>query len=93
MLQLGGDFDFAEESVATQGHRDLRAEHLDRYLAAVPEVIGQEHRCHAPLAQLPLDLITVGECGGEGVDDVHVQAVNGRWAVVACGFADLPVRG
>ncbi len=84
MLQVGRGLDLGQEPVGPDQRRQLRTEHLDCHLAIVPEVIGQVHGRHATVPQLPLDPVAVGEGGGEGVEGVHVQAVDGRWSVVPC---------
>ena len=43
----------------------LRPQHLHRDLAVVLEVLGEVDRGHAPLAQLPLEAVAVGEGGDE----------------------------
>ncbi len=43
--------------------------HLDGHLAVVLEVVGQVHGSHAAPAQLPLDPVRIGKCGGEALED------------------------
>ena len=65
MLQIGRDLDLGQESLAAENGGQLGMEHLDGDAAAVLEVLGQVDRGHAALAQLALDAIPVGQCGGE----------------------------
>jgi hypothetical protein len=59
MLQVGGGLDFLEEPVDPDHRAELGAEHLDRDLAGMPEVLGQIHHRHPALAQLPLESVAV----------------------------------
>ena len=54
-----------EESLGADGGGKLRSQELDRDLAGVLEVLGEIHRGHAALAQLPLEAVAVGEGGSE----------------------------
>jgi lia operon protein LiaG len=64
MDEPGGDLDLAEEPVGGEGGGELGAEHLDRNLAVVLEVLRQVDRSHSTTAELALDRVAVGE-GGE----------------------------
>ena len=55
MLELGGDADFAEEPVGTEGGGQFGMQHLERDRPIVLEVVGQEDGGHAPAAGLTLD--------------------------------------
>ena len=57
MLQPGGDLDLAGEALRAQGGGELGAEHLDRDLALVLQVFGQEDGGHAALAELALEQV------------------------------------
>ena len=59
MLELGGDPDLAEESLAGDGGHDRRAQHLDGDLAAELPVAREEHRRHAAPPHLALDDVAV----------------------------------
>ena len=61
MLQPGGDFDLAEEALGPEGRGQLRPQHFDRHLAVMPQVLGQVHRRHPAMTQLPHDGVAVGE--------------------------------
>ena len=72
MVQPGGDLDLAQEPVGAQRLRQLGPEHLYRHLAVVSQVLGQIHRGHAPLVQLPHEAVAVGQGGGQAIDrSVH----------------------
>ena len=57
MLQLGGDFDLAEEAVFTQRRGELRPEYLHRDPAVVLHVLGEVDSGHPPTAELALDRV------------------------------------
>ena len=61
MLQAGGDLDLAGEPLGTERGRQLRPKNLHRHPAVVLQVLGEVHRGHAALAQLPLDAVAVGQ--------------------------------
>ena len=61
VLEVGCELDLAQKAVRPDRSGQLRAEGLDGDLAAVPEILGQEHRRHAAFAQQPLDVVTVAE--------------------------------
>jgi len=61
VLEVGRELDLAQEAVRPDGGGQFGAEGLDGDLAAVPEVLRQEHRRHAAFAQQLLDLVTVAE--------------------------------
>ena len=44
---------------------EFGAQHLDRHLPVVPEIVGQVHGRHAALAELALDAVPVGERVGQ----------------------------
>src|SRR5437762_1063404 len=47
MLQAGGGLDFPQKAVRPQRVGDLGVQHLDRHLAPVLEIVGQENGRHA----------------------------------------------
>ncbi len=77
VLQRGGGADLGEEPLGADHRGQLGAEHLDRHLAVVPQVLGQVHRGHPAMPQLPLDAVAVGkgagEPGGDGDHRVKMQ--------------------
>src|SRR5204863_4399815 len=65
--------DLAEESHVTEGGREVGAQNLERDRSIVLEIVREIHRRHAAGAELTLDTITIGECGGESVNrSVHL---------------------
>jgi hypothetical protein len=63
---------------APESGAQLGAKHLHRHLPVVPHVLGEVHDRHAPLAQLSLDAIAVGERRAEsGVDLGHGEEGDG----------------
>jgi hypothetical protein len=78
VLQSRRDFDFAEESVAAQGHGQLGPKHLHRDLAVMPDVPRQINGGHPPAPELPLEHIAVAEgVGEERIDCSHERAWRG----------------
>ena len=63
VLEPRSDFDFARETLGTQGGGQLGAKHLHRHRPAVFQVLGEVHRGHAALTQLSLEAVAVGEGG------------------------------
>ena len=61
MLEVGGGLDLGQEPLGADDRGQLGAQHLDRHLAVVLEVLGEVDRGHAAGAQLPLDAVAVGE--------------------------------
>jgi hypothetical protein len=57
MLQVGGGLDLVQKALGSHHGRESGFEDLERHLPAVPQVLGQIHRGHAALAELPLDPI------------------------------------
>ena len=61
MLELGGDVNLSEKTIRAERRRELRAEHLDRYVTLVLEVLREIDRRHAAVAELALDTVAVGK--------------------------------
>ncbi len=61
VLQVGGGLDLGEEPLGAEDRGQLGAEHLERDLAVVAEVVGEVDGGHAALAQLALEAVAVGE--------------------------------
>ena len=61
VLELGGDADFAEETVGTDGGRQLRLEDLDGHHALVLRVAGKVDEGHPALTQQALHVIMAGK--------------------------------
>jgi hypothetical protein len=71
MLQVSGDLDLLEEAIRPDDRGDLGPNDFDGYLALVLSVTRQVDRRHAPLAELALDFVAIGECRAEPVDGIH----------------------
>ena len=65
MVELGRDGDLAQEPLGAKRVAELRMENLDSHRAVVLEIAREEDSRHAALAELALDVVAVGECGGE----------------------------
>ena len=57
VVQPGGDLDLAQEPGGAHLRGQVGAEHLDRDLALVLEVVGQEDARHPALSQLALEAV------------------------------------
>jgi hypothetical protein len=57
MLQIGGEFDLAQEAFGAQHGRELRTQHLDRHVPVVPKVGGRVDRGHPALPELSLEAV------------------------------------
>ena len=64
-MEIGGGLDLLNEPLGAKDRGKLRPQHFDGDLAVVLEVVGQIDVCHAAFAQVPLDLVAVGEGGRE----------------------------
>jgi hypothetical protein len=71
MLKRGGDFDFAEESLAAKGGRELGPEELDGDATPVLQVLSEKDDSHSSLAKLSLDSVPIPERGNELLEEVH----------------------
>ena len=72
VLQRRGGLDLHHEALGADDGGELGLQDLERHLAVVLEVLGQVHRGHAPLAELPLDAVAVGQGGNEAGKRVGV---------------------
>jgi hypothetical protein len=70
VLQLRRQLDLAQESIGAEGGREVGAQHLDRHLPVVLEVLREIHRPHAAASQLPLQAVAVAKGFGEPGRDV-----------------------
>ena len=68
MLQVRRGLDLGEEPLGADDGGELRAQHLDRDLAIVLQVLGEIDGRHAAGAELALDAVAVGEARGEAFD-------------------------
>ena len=70
MLQVGGGPDLADKPLRADHGGQLGAQHLDRHLAIVAEVVRQVDGGHPARTELALDAVAVGEGGGKAGDGV-----------------------
>ena len=61
VLQARRELDLLEKPLGAEHGRELGVQHLERHLAAVPNVLGQIDRGHAPGTELSLDPVAVGD--------------------------------
>ena len=74
MGQLGGCFDFREETLAAHHSSKLGLEHFQSHVSMVPEILSQIHDRHPTLADLTLDAVAALEgCVKTG------DGVGGHW--------------
>jgi len=59
VLEPGGELDLAEESIRTEGSRELWAKQLERDRPIVPQVLGEPDGTHAAAAELTLEEVAV----------------------------------
>src|SRR5205823_12358364 len=59
------DLNLAQEALGTEGGRQLGTEHLDCDGAAVLQVLGQIDRRRAPVAELPVDRVPIGQSAAQ----------------------------
>ena len=74
MLQPRVGADLALEALHAERSAQRGVQHLERYPAAVPEVLGQVHGRAAPSAQLLLDQVVLGELRREEIVAVRGAA-------------------
>ena len=67
MLQIGGGLDLGQEPLGAEHRGQLAAQHLERDLAVVPQVVREIDRGHAALAELALDAVAVGQRRGQAL--------------------------
>ena len=63
MGEAGRDLDLTEEALGPESGRQLGPEHLDGHGAAVFQVLSQVHRCHAAVAELPVERVASDKGG------------------------------
>jgi len=68
-------FDLAEEPLAAERGGQIGAQHLERHLAVVLEVVGQIDHGHAAATDLTLDGVAVGHGGLEPLQQVGHRTV------------------
>ena len=65
MLQRRRRLDLDDEPLGAEHRGQFGLEHFDRDFAIVLEVRGEIDRRHAARAELALDAVAAGECGGQ----------------------------
>ena len=78
MLQVGGDANFAEESLVSQYLRQLGMNHLDGDMPIMLQVLGQPDGRHAAATELSLDPVVAGKRGlepGKNVGHAMIRVV------------------
>src|SRR5687767_1784099 len=78
MLEVGGDPDFAQETLAAENGRQLRLEDLQRNGAMMPEITGEIHCRHSAGADLALDLVSFGDRALQRVLPLHLAPIVGE---------------
>ena len=71
VLEIGAVTSISRGTARPHDRGQLGAQHLDRDLAMMLQVLGEIDRGHAALAQLPLDAVAVGQSGRESRVDGH----------------------
>ncbi len=61
VLEARGETDLPREAVGAQREGQLRVQHLERHLAAAPDVARQVDGGHAAAAELALEEVAAGE--------------------------------
>ena len=59
MTEAGGDLDLPQEAFGPDSFGDLGAQDLERDLAMVPEILGQEDRSGPTATELALDRVPI----------------------------------
>src|SRR5690606_7523374 len=100
--QARGDLDFAKEPVDTDAPGELRPEHLERDLPAVPFVVGDEDDGHASAPDLTVDAVPAREGRAETLEQVlhgtcregtSSKVPSGRGAASGAGGRRAALRG
>jgi hypothetical protein len=72
MEKVGGYFDLAKKPSGPQDLRQLRSQDLDRDLAVMLQVLGEEHVGHTTAVERPIDPVSVGKGDTQPFVDVPV---------------------
>ena len=80
MVEPRGDLDLGQEPLDAEDGAELGPEHLERDLAVVLEIGGEEDRRHAAGAELALDPVALLERGGEASQVAHAGLGRGPHA-------------
>ena len=71
MTDLRGQLDFAAEAFRTECHPEVRKQHLDGYLAIMPEIFREINSRHASASQLAHDLVPPFQGGPQPIETVR----------------------
>jgi hypothetical protein len=63
VLQAGGEMDFPLKPFGSERHRQLRAQQLEGYGAAMAQIPGEVYRGHPATSDLSLDLVRSPDAG------------------------------
>lgn len=74
MLKVGDGADLLQKPLGAQHRGEFRAQHLERDLAVVAQVVGEVDGGHPAGADLALDPVPIRKRGGEFADDVDRSA-------------------
>jgi hypothetical protein len=89
MGESRGELDLEQETLGADLGGDFRAQHLERNLAIVAEIVREEDDRHATFAELAADRVAAGECrfetglkGGHRRITCSIARGSGRWCVI-----------
>ncbi|MBK6458003.1 MAG: hypothetical protein IPF87_18270 [Gemmatimonadetes bacterium] len=71
MLQIRGDADLSQKALDAQHGAELGAQHLERHLAVVPQVVGEVDGRHPAGPDLSIDAIPLTQARLESLSHVH----------------------
>src|SRR5438128_2157263 len=81
VLEIGGDFDFLQESFGTEDGGELRMENLERDLTVIALVVRKVDGGHATAADLAFNHVSIGQRGLETVQQLcHLPNFGGGTA-------------
>src|SRR5262249_2660149 len=93
VLQIGDGLDLAEEALRPDDRGEFGAQHFDRYLAVVLEIVGQVDRRHTALTELPLEAIAIGQGGYQRFrDGSHRGTKMGSQVIIRYSYARVEAR-
>jgi hypothetical protein len=72
VLESRRDLDLPQESIRADRDGEVGTQHLDRHVAVVLDVLGEEHRGHSPGGQLPFHHVPTGQLGCQTVQDIRL---------------------
>ena len=80
---MGSDPDFLQEASRADSEREVRLEHLERDLAAVFQILREEHDGHATASQLALDAVPTAQRRAQSVQHFRQRDRSGGGAKTA----------